>query len=67
MPKGILEPEEAQQAAIFVAAYAGQIGKGPVVDTAGVEAARAAHLLSEKPRSPKRPPSPEGLLAHAHI
>ena len=37
MPQGILEQEEAQQVAIFVAAYAGQIGKGPVVDTAGVK------------------------------
>jgi mono/diheme cytochrome c family protein len=34
MPKGILEEEEAQQVAQFVAAYAGQIGKGPVVNTA---------------------------------
>jgi cytochrome c551 len=32
MPKGILEQEEGQQVAMFVAAYAGQIGKGPVVD-----------------------------------
>ena len=30
MPKGILEEEEAKQVATFVAAYAGQIGKGPV-------------------------------------
>ncbi len=34
MPNGILEEEEAKQVAQFVAAYAGQIGKGPVVDTA---------------------------------
>ena len=34
MPKGVLEEEEAKQVAQFVAAYAGQIGKGPVVDTA---------------------------------
>jgi mono/diheme cytochrome c family protein len=34
MPRGILEEAEAQQVAQFVAAYAGQIGKGPVVDTA---------------------------------
>ena len=34
MPQGILEQQEAQQAAVFVAAYAGQIGTGPVVDTA---------------------------------
>ena len=33
MPKGILEEEEAREVAQFVAAYAGQIGKGPVVDT----------------------------------
>jgi mono/diheme cytochrome c family protein len=32
MPKGILEQQEAQQVAAFVAAYAGQIGEGPVVD-----------------------------------
>jgi mono/diheme cytochrome c family protein len=37
MPQGILEEPEAQQAAVFVAAYAGQIGKGPVVDTADVK------------------------------
>jgi mono/diheme cytochrome c family protein len=34
MPKGILEEEEAKEVAQFVAAYAGQIGKGPVVETA---------------------------------
>ncbi len=34
MPKAILEEEEAKQVSEFVAAYAGQIGKGPVVDTA---------------------------------
>jgi mono/diheme cytochrome c family protein len=34
MPKGILVGEEAERAASFVAAYAGQIGKGPTVDTA---------------------------------
>jgi mono/diheme cytochrome c family protein len=34
MPQGILEEEEAKQVATFVAAYAGQIDKGPVVDTA---------------------------------
>jgi mono/diheme cytochrome c family protein len=34
MPRGILEEEEAREVAQFVAAYAGQIGKGPVVDTA---------------------------------
>jgi mono/diheme cytochrome c family protein len=34
MPRGILEEEEARDVAQFVAAYAGQIGKGPVVDTA---------------------------------
>ena len=34
MPRGILEEEEAAEVAQFVAAYAGQIGKGPVVDTA---------------------------------
>lgn len=34
MPRGILEPAEAQEVAKFVAAYAGQVGEGPVVDTA---------------------------------
>jgi mono/diheme cytochrome c family protein len=34
MPKGILEEEEAREVARFVAAYAGQLDKGPVVDTA---------------------------------
>jgi mono/diheme cytochrome c family protein len=34
MPRGILQEQEAQEVAQFVAAYAGQIGKGPVVDTA---------------------------------
>ncbi len=33
MPRGILEEEEAQDVAQFVAAYAGQIDKGPVVNT----------------------------------
>ena len=33
MPKAILGGEEAESAAAFVAAYAGQIGKGPTVDT----------------------------------
>lgn len=33
MPRGILLDEEAEDTAAFVAAYAGQIGKGPVVDT----------------------------------
>jgi mono/diheme cytochrome c family protein len=37
MPKGILEEEEAERVAQFVAAYAGQIGKGPVVNTADTE------------------------------
>ena len=34
MPRGILEEEEAREASQFVAAYAGQIGKGPVIDSA---------------------------------
>jgi mono/diheme cytochrome c family protein len=34
MPRGILEPAEAQEVAKFVAAYASQIGAGPTVDTA---------------------------------
>ncbi|MGH2952166.1 MAG: c-type cytochrome [Solirubrobacterales bacterium] len=37
MPKEILIGEEAQEAAAFAAAYAGQIDKGPTVDTATVE------------------------------
>jgi hypothetical protein len=34
MPKGIVVGEDAQDVASFVAAYAGQIDKGPTVDTA---------------------------------
>jgi mono/diheme cytochrome c family protein len=34
MPRGILEGQNAQDVAQFVAAYAGQIDKGPTVDTA---------------------------------
>jgi mono/diheme cytochrome c family protein len=34
MPQGILEGENAKQVAQFVAAYAGQIDKGPTLDTA---------------------------------
>ncbi len=34
MPRGILEEEEAVEVSEFVAAYAGQIDKGPVVDIA---------------------------------
>jgi mono/diheme cytochrome c family protein len=37
MPRGILEGENAQDVAQFVAAYAGQIDKGPTVDTATAE------------------------------
>lgn len=37
MPKGILLDEEAADVSAFVAAYASQIGKGPVVDTETVE------------------------------
>jgi mono/diheme cytochrome c family protein len=33
MPKGILIADDAKQVAQFVAAYAGQIGHGPTVDT----------------------------------
>jgi mono/diheme cytochrome c family protein len=39
MPKGILLDEEAQQVSAFVAAYAAQLGKGPVVDTSTVDLA----------------------------
>jgi mono/diheme cytochrome c family protein len=39
MPKGILLDEEAKSVSAFVAAYAAQLGKGPVVDTSTVELA----------------------------
>jgi len=39
MPRGILEGENAKDVAQFVAAYAGQIDKGPTVDTATAEKA----------------------------
>jgi hypothetical protein len=34
MPKGIVVGEDAEAVASFVAAYAGQIDRGPTVDTA---------------------------------
>jgi len=34
MPKAIVIGDEAQEVSVFVAAYAGQIGKGPALDTA---------------------------------
>jgi hypothetical protein len=37
MPKEILIGDEAIEAAAFAAAYAGQIGKGPTVDTTAAE------------------------------
>ncbi len=37
MPRGILEPAEAAEVSKFVAAYAGQVGAGPVVDPSTVE------------------------------
>ena len=37
MPKGILEGENAEHVAAFVAAYAGRIGEGPTVDTETVK------------------------------
>jgi mono/diheme cytochrome c family protein len=37
MPRGILEEEEAKEVSTFVAVYAGQIGKGPTLDTAGAK------------------------------
>ena len=56
MPKGILGGEEAKQAAVFVAAYAGQIGKGPVVDTA------------ERPKPTRLPARPaEPRARHAAV
>lgn len=41
MPKAILLGEEAKEVAAFVAAYAGQIGKGPTVDIAAQDLADA--------------------------
>ena len=38
MPRGILEPAEAAEVSNFVAAYAGQVGAGPVVDPSTAEA-----------------------------
>ncbi len=37
MPKEILIGEEAKQVSAFVAAYAAQLDKGPVVDTSSIE------------------------------
>src|SRR5262245_37938829 len=39
MPKGILIADDAKEAAQFVAAYAGQIGHGPTVNTSDPKAA----------------------------
>jgi mono/diheme cytochrome c family protein len=50
MPKGILEGENAKEVAQFVAAYAGQIDKGPTVDTA----------TAEKPELQEDCPKPSG-------
>jgi mono/diheme cytochrome c family protein len=50
MPRGILEGENAQNVAQFVAAYAGQIDKGPTVDTA----------TAPKPEPPQSCPSAGG-------
>jgi mono/diheme cytochrome c family protein len=50
MPRGILEGENAQEVAQFVAAYAGQIDKGPTVDTA----------TAPKPEPPQSCPSAGG-------
>jgi mono/diheme cytochrome c family protein len=41
MPKAIVLGEDAQDVASFVAAYAGQIGKGPTVDTSTAPKAEA--------------------------
>ena len=38
MPKGILEEDETREVSAFIGAYAGQIGKGPTVNTGTVEA-----------------------------
>ena len=37
MPRGILEPAEAAEVSKFVAAYAGQVGTGPVVEPTTAE------------------------------
>lgn len=37
MPRGILEPAEAAEVSKFVAAYAGQVGAGPVVEPSTAE------------------------------
>jgi mono/diheme cytochrome c family protein len=37
MPRGILEPAEAAEVSKFVAAYAGQVGSGPVVEPSTAE------------------------------
>ena len=52
--------DEAKEVAAFVAAYAGQIDKGPVVDLQSVRAAR--RRLPARPAEPRtRPrPAPEG-------
>jgi mono/diheme cytochrome c family protein len=47
MPKGILEEQEAQQVAGFVAAYAAQIGEGPVVDLASAKPPEAPTSCSQ--------------------
>jgi mono/diheme cytochrome c family protein len=41
MPRGILEEAEAAEVSKFVAAYAGQVGAGPVVDPSEAEDPKA--------------------------
>ena len=50
MPKGILEERGGEEVAAFVAAYAGQIGKGPVGRHADRSRRAAEHLLAGWPR-----------------
>ena len=47
MPRGILIGEDARDVAQFVGAYAGQIGKGPTVDTSDPEQAPAEDLPAD--------------------
>ncbi len=58
MPKGILLGEEAETVSSFVAAYAGQIGAGPTVDTA-----RAPHPEPQPCPSGSEQAGPAGAAA----
>jgi len=52
MPKRILIGEEAQEVASFVAAYAGQLDKGPTVDVATAERPEAGECQAADPGAP---------------